>query len=203
MLKFLTLSLFICSVLAQAAPYQSFYDYKLQEFTTMKQSKLIFLGDSLTMRHNWSNFKASNMGIDGDTTAGVLSRMHLASEADTIVLMISVNDILNQVPLSKIQNNYTKILNNFSKEQNIYILSLLPVIDDKLTKKINQEIKTINKWLKIEVEKRGYSYVDLYPHFLDTNKKGLAKPLTTDGIHLSPKAYKLWERNLKELLSSD
>ena len=66
----------------------------------MLKSKLVFLGDSLTMRHNWSNFKATNMGIDGDTTAGVLSRMHLASEAETIVLMISVNDILNQIPLN-------------------------------------------------------------------------------------------------------
>jgi len=168
----------------------------------MSNAKLVFLGDSLTMRHNWSTFKAANMGIDGDTTAGVLSRMHLSSKAQTIVLMISVNDILNQVPLVKIQANYTKILDKFSKTQTIYILSLLPVIDDKLTKKINTEIKTINKWLKTEVKKRGYTYVDLYPYFLDTNKKGLAKPYTTDGIHLTSKAYKVWEGRLKEVLYS-
>ena len=167
----------------------------------MKKSKLVFLGDSLTMRHNWSNFKASNMGIDGDTTAGVFSRMHLTTQADTIVLMIGVNDILNQIPLSNIQRNYTKILNNFSKGQKIYVLSLLPVIDDKLTKKINQDIKTINKWLEGEVTKRAYTYVKLYPHFLDNNQKGLAKPFTTDGIHLTPNAYKVWEKNLKVQLS--
>jgi len=169
----------------------------------MSKSKLVFLGDSLTMRHNWSNFKAANMGIDGDTTSGLLSRMHLSSHADTIVLMISVNDILNNIPLSKIQTNYTKILNTFSQTQKIYVLSLLPVIDDKLTKKINQDIRQMNKWLEAKVKEKEYTFVNLYPLFLDTSKKGLAKPYTTDGIHLTPKAYKLWEKYLKKRLSSD
>ena len=169
----------------------------------MPKSNLVFLGDSLTMRHNWSNFKASNMGIDGDTTGGIYSRMHQSSHAHTIVLMISVNDILNQVPLFKIQTNYTKILNAFGKEQKIYILSLLPVINEKLTKKINQDIKAMNKWLELEVKKRDYTYVNLYPYFLDKEGKGLAKTYTTDGIHLSAKAYKVWEKNLKKALPLD
>ena len=80
---------------------KSFYDFKLQEFAQMKNTKLIFLGDSLTMRHNWSNFTASNMGIDGDSTKGLLSRMHLSYNAQTVVFMIGVNDILNQVPRSE------------------------------------------------------------------------------------------------------
>lgn len=199
MLKFLTLSLLVCSLWAKA-PYQTFYDYKLQEFEAMKQSDLVFLGDSLTMRHNWSNFGASNMGIDGDTTAGVLSRMHLASEAKAIVLMIGVNDILNQLPLVRIQSNYTKILKKFSHDQKIYILSLLPVIDTAQTRKINQDIRTLNKWLQIQAEEYGFEFIKLYPEFLDKQGKGLKKDLTTDGIHLTPKAYKLWEKLLKNNL---
>ncbi len=199
MLKFLTLSLLVCSLWAKA-PYQTFYDYKLQEFKAMKQSDLVFLGDSLTMRHNWSNFGASNMGIDGDTTAGILSRMHLASEAKTIVLMIGVNDILNQIPLVRIQSNYTKILKKFSHDQKIYILSLLPVIDTPQTRKINQDIKTLNKWLQTQTQEYGFEFVKLYPEFLDKQGKGLKEDLTTDGIHLTPKAYKLWERLLKNNL---
>lgn len=199
MLKFLTLSLLVCSLWAKA-PYQTFYDYKLQEFEAMKQSSLVFLGDSLTMRHNWSNFGASNMGIDGDTTAGILSRMHLASEAKTIVLMIGVNDILNQLPLVRIQSNYTKILKKFSHDQKIYILSLLPVIDTAQTRKINQDIRTLNKWLQIQAEEYGFEFIKLYPEFLDKQGKGLKKDLTTDGIHLTPKAYKLWEKLLKNNL---
>jgi len=199
MSKFLTLSLLVCSLWA-AVRYQSFYDHKLQEFAAMKQSDLVFLGDSLTMRHNWSDFRASNMGIDGDTTAGVLSRMHLASGAKTIVLMIGVNDILNQIPLNVIQRNYTKILKNFSPEQRIYVLSLLPVIDAKETKSINQKIRTLNRWLASEVKKESLSYIDLYPDFLDKNNQGLKENLTTDGIHLTPQAYKVWSKILQTKL---
>jgi len=199
MLKFLTLSLLVCSLWARA-PYQTFYDYKLQEFEAMKQSDLVFLGDSLTMRNNWSEFKASNMGIDGDTTAGILSRMHLATQAKTIVLMIGVNDILNQTPLVRIQSNYTKILRKFSNDQKVYILSLLPVIDATQTRKINQDIRTLNKWLEIQSKEYGFEHINLYPKFLDKNKKGLKEEFTNDGIHLTPKAYRLWGTLLKERL---
>ena len=166
----------------------------------MKKSELVFLGDSLTMRHNWSNFKASNMGIDGDTTNGILERIHLASQAKSIVLMIGVNDILNQVSIKRIQENYSKILDSFSSEQEITILSLLPVIDTKQTKAINQDIKTINRWLKSRTDKNNLRFIDLYPHFLDSDKKGLKNTFTTDGIHLTAKAYKLWENLLKDKL---
>jgi lysophospholipase L1-like esterase len=199
MLKFLTLSLLVCSLWARA-PYQTFYDYKLQEFEAMKQSDLVFLGDSLTMRHNWSEFKASNMGIDGDTTAGILSRMHLADQAKTIVLMIGVNDILNQTPIIAIQRNYSKILQKFSNDQKVYILSLLPVIEATQTRKINQDIKTVNKWLEVQTKQYGFEYINLYPKFLDKNKKGLKEEFTNDGIHLTPKAYRLWGIILKESL---
>ena len=186
-----------CLVWGKQNTYQTFYDYKLQEFEAMKQSDLVFLGDSLTMRHNWSNFGASNMGIDGDTTAGILSRMHLASDAKTIVLMIGVNDILNQVPLVRIQSNYTKILRKFSHDQKIYILSLLPVIDAAQTRKINQDIRTLNKWLQTQTKEYGFDYISLYPEFLDKDRKGLKAEFTTDGIHLTTKAYKLWSKLLQ------
>ena len=166
----------------------------------MKKSDLIFLGDSLTMRNNWSSFKASNMGIDGDTTSGILSRLHHTKEAKRIVLMIGVNDILNQIPLIKIQENYIKILNSFSPKQEITILSLLPVIDDRGTKSINQDIKTMNRWLKLQTDKKKYDYINLYPSFLDANKKGLKNAFTTDGIHLTVKAYKMWEKILRDRL---
>jgi len=169
----------------------------------MKKLKLVFLGDSLTMRHKWSAFKASNLGIDGDTSAGVLKRVSQTYKADTIVLMIGVNDILQNIHLSKIQENYSKILDSFSKKQSIYILSLLPVIDDRATKSINEKIKTMNNWLKKKAKEKKLPFINLYPSFLDTNKKGLAKIYTTDGIHLTAKAYKLWEATLKDTLKLD
>ncbi len=203
MLKFLTLSLFFCGFVADASPYQSFYAYKLQEFEQMSNTKRVFLGDSLTMRHNWSGFKAANMGIDGDTTAGVLRRIHQTHSADTIVLMIGVNDILNQLPLITIQKNYMKIFKSFTSDQKVYLLSLLPVIDDKQTKTINQQIRTLNRWLKEEVKKHDISFIDLYPLFLNSSETGLDRQFTSDGIHLTSKAYTVWEGQIKKVLTKD
>ena len=193
----ISLSPFPSALLKAEAPYQyPFYQQELQEIKQMKTSKIIFLGDSLTHRHNWSNFKASNMGIDGDTTDGVLARMRLSQKAETIVLMIGANDILQRTSMSKIQKNYTNILSNFKKHQNIYLLSVLPVIDDRQTKALNQDILTLNRWLKIEAKKQKMSFVNFHPHFLVG--KGLNPSLTTDGIHLTNKGYKLWEKLLKD-----
>lgn len=166
----------------------------------MNRSELIFLGDSLTMRHNWSAFKAANMGIDGDTTEGILSRLHHTKGAKKIVLMIGVNDILNQIPSKQIQKNYLKILHSFSPQQEIIILSLLPVVNMKGTQLINQEIRTINRWLKLQTKNLDFSFINFYPDFLDDTKKGLKKSFTTDGIHLTASAYRLWEKLLKNTL---
>ena len=191
------LSPFPSALLKADAPYQyPFYQQELQEIKQMKASKTIFLGDSLTHRHNWSNFKASNMGIDGDTTDGVLARMRLSEKAETIVLMIGANDILQRTSISKIQKNYSKILGQFKPHQNIYVLSVLPVIDDKQTKALNQDILSLNRWLKTEVKKNKMHFINFHPHFLQG--KGLAHPLTTDGIHLTAKGYKLWEKLLRD-----
>jgi len=200
MLKFLTLSIVLVSSLLALSPYEAFYQNKVQELSFMKKTKLVFLGDSLTMRDNWSAFKASNLGIDGDTTKGVLKRISQTSGADTIVLMIGVNDILQGIHLSQTQDHYTKILSSLKKEQTVYILSLLPVIDDRQTKTINQNIKSMNKWLITKAKKEGLTYLNLYPLFLDNSQKGIKKEFTTDGIHLTAKAYKLWESNLKNIL---
>lgn len=200
MSKFLTLSLLLCSLWAEAPFGHPFYQHRLQEIEQMQRSDLVFLGDSLTRRNNWSAFNASNMGIDGDTTEGVFSRIRFVKEAKRVVLMIGVNDILKQTPLAAIQKNYTKILNSFHKEQEIYILSLLPVVDAAQTKAINKEIKNLNKWLKTEVREHRFHYIELYPHFLDARARGLKESFTSDGIHLTPQAYALWERLLKKEL---
>lgn len=201
MLKFPTHSILLVSSLLALSPYQTFYQTKIQDLSLMKKEKRVFLGDSLTMRHNWSAFKASNLGIDGDTTQGVLKRISQATQAQNIVLMIGVNDILQNAQVTKIQNNYIKILDSFNKDQTIYVLSLLPVLHQKQTISINQKIKEMNKWLQTETTKRHIIYINLYPSFLDKEKKGLSHVYTTDGIHLTTKGYKLWEKTLKNILS--
>jgi len=41
----------------------------------------------------------------------------------------------------------------------------------------------------------------MYPNFLDKDQKGLKKTYTNDGIHLTSKAYMVWEKILQKEFS--
>jgi lysophospholipase L1-like esterase len=193
MLRFLTLNLLLSLLVIHAqAPYHlSFYQKQLAKVQQMQVKPLVLLGDSLTHRHHFHDFNATNMGIDGDTTDGVLSRLSLTHDAKKIILMIGVNDILNGTPLNRIQRNYSKIFESIPPEQELLILSLLPVIHNSQTLQINAQIRTLNSWLVTQSQIHQRSFINLYPHFSDG--KGLKTEFTDDGIHLLKPAYTLWE----------
>jgi len=198
MSKFVTLSLLWILplwLLAEAPTGYPYYQKKLYELKQMKQTDLLFLGDSLTDYHDWGHFgKHFNAGIAGDTTDGLLYRMEyiLDKKPATVVLMIGINDLLQGVSLEQLKQNYLKILDSLKKIKQLIILSTLPVIDDTQTREINDRVVALNIFLKIEAKKRGAEYVDLYSHFIDS-KKGLMKEYTIDGVHLNDNGYKLWE----------
>ena len=52
----------------------------------------------------------------------------------------------------------------------------------------------------MQMNRENFTYVNFYPHFLDERQQGLRKEFTTDGIHLTAKAYRLWEKLLKSEL---
>jgi len=205
MLKFVTLSFLLGSVwlYAQAPIQHPYYQKKLYEFQQMKKNDLIFLGDSLTDYHNWRHFGLHhNAGIAGDTTDGLLYRLHytLTKKPHTIVLMIGINDLLQGVALTQIKQNYSKVLDALSEIDQLIILSTLPVIADAQTEQINDNVIALNVFLKIEAKKRQMDYVDLYIHFANNND-GLQERYTVDGVHLNDDGYLLWEDGLKKLLN--
>ena len=167
-----------------------------------KKSDLIFIGDSLTQFHDWSSFGAHhNAGIAGDTTDGLLYRLHytLDKKPTTVVLMIGINDLLQGQYLEIIQQNYQNILKHFQAIENVYLLSILPIEIMKQTTQINKDIIALNHFLKKEASDRGYLFVDLYSNMVDENS-GIKDELSSDGVHLTSEAYKIWEKVLKNHL---
>ena len=166
-----------------------------------QNSNLVFLGDSLTEFHDWSNFGPhTNAGIAGDTTGGVLFRLDgiLKNKPKTIILMIGVNDLLNGTPVSQVKKNYSNILDKLSSIGNVIILSTLPIGDFYGSDITNDEILDLNSFLKSECKKRSFKYIDLYSSFADKNSR-LKDELSTDGVHLSEKGYELWENILSSV----
>ena len=167
-----------------------------------KHSNLIFIGDSLTQFHDWSNFGAHhNAGIAGDTTDGLLYRLHysLEKKPTTIVLMIGINDLLQGQYLDTIQSNYQNILRQLQAVQTVYLLSILPIEMMQQATQINEEIITLNHFLEQETTEKGYHFIDLYSELVDSHSS-MREGLSSDGVHLTPKAYEIWEKVLKNHL---
>jgi len=167
-----------------------------------KQADLVFLGDSLTDFHNWANFgKHHNAGIAGDTTDGLLYRLHytLEKKPKTLVLMIGINDLLQGQDVETMKKNYQKIFEKIGVVDTVVILSLLPVQMMAQTYEINEKVIVLNHFLKKESKERGFTFGNLYSSMAD-KEGGIKEGFTSDGVHLTPEAYKVWEKALKTLL---
>lgn len=166
------------------------------------QNGLIFLGDSLTAFHDWSVFgKHRNAGIPGDTTDGLLQRLHYTLEKKpvTLVLMIGINDLLQGQDIDTMKRNYQKIFEQIGVIDRVVLLSLLPVQMVPRTQLINEQIIRLNHFLKRECAQRGFVFGDLYRDMVD-REGGIKDSFTSDGVHLTPEAYKIWEEALKTVL---
>jgi len=167
-----------------------------------EKNRLVFLGDSLFQFHNFSNFNPQhNAGIAGDTSDGILYRLHytLDKKPTALVLMIGINDLLQMQYVEIIQENYLKIFAKLDALEKVYICSVLPVdlINDNFN--INEKIIVLNHFLRTEAEQRAYVYIDIYKEMVGDDG-GIQKELSSDGVHLTAKAYEILERVLENHL---
>ncbi len=183
----------------------SYFQEKYNEPKPMKQTDLIFLGDSLIDWHNWRLFGSHyNAGIAGDTTDGILYRIHTIQQRKphTVILMIGVNDLLSGISLEEVKRNYSRILDALSGIKQLIILSTLPVADMYQADQINKDVISLNVFLKNEVKKRKLYYIDLHSSFVG-NHSEIQQQYTIDGVHLSNQGYLLWEKILSKEFPAD
>lgn len=186
------------------------------EYRKIKKTRYssLFFGDSMT-----ENFKqympesdsVKNMGISGDFSVGLIKRIDnvINFQPDKIFIMIGINDIIEKVPLSEIEDNYLKILELIKKKcpfTKIYIQSTLPTVGLRSllnsSKSINKTVQKLNTFLKETAIEKNIVYIDMYSDFINDNNE-LRSELTTDGIHLSKKGYLIWKSHLKDYITVD
>jgi len=210
------LSLLFVNVNAQTKPYDSTYrpgKYKelVQRFADEPVTKrdYIFLGNSITAGADWSKLlnlpHARNRGISGDITFGVLERLQevIDRKPAKVFVLIGINDISRNIPDSLILRNYRTIIDRIrkgSKKTNIYFYTLLPVNAsfEKFKNHYGKDEHIL--YLNDEIRKlkaKNVTVIDLYPHFLDGDKK-LNAALTKDGLHLISAGYDVWAKVLNE-----
>lgn len=172
--------------------------------------RVIFLGNSITEMGNWrevlNDSTVINRGIGGDITFGVLKRLEdiTVREPSKVFILLGINDIGKDIPEAVIMSNYLKIvkeIQNKCPQTKIFIQSVLPVNPtiqgfpqhyDK-----EHKILKLNELLKGYADSSGYTYVDLFPLFVNTDQH-LEPRYTFEGLHLRPEAYVVWANYLKK-----
>ncbi|MDZ7956408.1 MAG: SGNH/GDSL hydrolase family protein [Aulosira sp. DedQUE10] len=164
----------------------------------------IILGDSLSMWFPDEKLPSGklwlNQGISGDTSGGVLRRLAAFSETrpDVIYVMAGINDLRKGVSDEVILRNHRQIMRrlrqNHPKAQ-IIIQSILPT---RLPTISNQRIRHLNAQLTQMAKQEKVSYVNMYRWFTDF-EGNLRLELTTDGLHLSPDGYEVWQAALEQI----
>jgi lysophospholipase L1-like esterase len=174
------------------------------------KGQTIFLGNSITEMGKWKELtgipSVVNRGIGGDITFGVLQRLGeiIQRQPAKLFMLIGINDIGKDIPDEKIADNCRKIIARVKAESPatvIFLQSILPVNPAvrRFPQHYDKEDHVVhtNALLRKVAEESNVRFVNLYPLFLNGQQR-LDESLTTDGLHLNEKAYKIWVDFLKE-----
>jgi lysophospholipase L1-like esterase len=158
-----------------------------------RHAAVVMLGDSITAFADWNallpSFDIVNRGISGDTTAGVLKRIGsiVAMRPHCIAVMLGINDIMLGRDLQQTVGDYETIISQLASSATTVLAqsTLLPEKDFTRFRQpviqLNQSIETICR------QSSDCRYIDLNPTLASS---GTIE--TVDGIHLTPKSYRLW-----------
>jgi lysophospholipase L1-like esterase/glycerophosphoryl diester phosphodiesterase len=206
---------------AQEAKWDSTYrpgnfKLKVEQFASYPNSSsdIIFLGNSITAGVDWNELlgrnDVRNRGISGDISFGVLERLSEVTEGKPakVFILIGINDISRNVPDSFIVRNYRLMVSRIKAESprtQIYFQTLLPVNNEftQFKNHYNKDahILFVNDELRKLAAKEKITLTDLYPRFLNADKK-LDSKYTQDGLHLNAAGYKVWKEILVHYLDN-
>ena len=196
-------------------PYvPEFYAKRVALFNneSIVSGKVIFLGNSITQFGDWKKLLKDsfviNRGIAGDITFGVLNRLDdvIARQPSRLFVKIGINDIAKDIPEEVIVANIVTIVQKVkagSPKTQIFVHSILPTNDSVKNEypnayNKNGQVVKVNRQLKSNATKFGYTYIDLYKTFSDKKGKLSVKYAEADGLHLNKAGYLKWVEVLKK-----
>jgi len=138
-----------------------------------------------------------NQSISGDTTAGIMQRVaaFAGTRPTTIHLLAGANDLKNGVPETQIVRNMqqtVRLLRQQHPQAKIVIYSVLPTRRAEIG---NEQVRSLNARLALLSQQSQVEYRDINQWFQD-EWGHLRQDLTTDGLHLNPQGYALWQQAL-------
>ena len=130
-----------------------------------------------------------NMGMDGDSTSGMINRFAMSvtpEKPEYVVIMGGLNDLFTRVPDDDVYRNLVQ-LTQLSREIGAepIMLSTTPVAG---AVDFNERIEALNDRLAGYCEENRVRFIDLFSELLGDGV--LAKEFSNDGVHLSDGGYK-------------
>lgn len=186
--------------------YNEFYYQRSSLFSLLpvKQTDIVFLGDSQTNGCEWSellgNPDVKNRGISSDVIQGFADRVDpiIAGKPRKIFILGGVNDVSHNLTADSIAAAMESLIVRIkegSPSTRVYLQSLLPINNDFGRYKgiVGKErvIVEANKLLREMACRQGVTWIDLYSRMADADGK-LRKELTNDGLHLLGEGYLVW-----------
>jgi lysophospholipase L1-like esterase len=176
-----------------------------------------FLGDSITHAWEWdgkdvwardfSRWKAQGFGIGGDQTRHVLWRLAngelIPAKPKVVVLMIGTNNMASKeyTPdlTAKSIREIVDVILKGSPRTKILLLDIFPraaTPDDWSRRYVND----VNGYMDHQRWPKSVTRMSLARHFMDESQT-VSREVMPDLLHLSPAAYDLWARAIREKIA--
>lgn len=174
---------------------------------------IVFVGNSITdggeFSELFSDHHIKNRGINSDVIDGVYERIDnvLAGKPAKIFLLIGINDISHNLPVSALIEKYDRLVNKIihdSPSTKLYVQSVMPINNDFLRYKnlIGKEniLIEFNDALKKLAIKKNVMFIDLWESLADPDSGKLKPEYTNDGLHLTGDGYLQWAARINEFI---
>jgi lysophospholipase L1-like esterase len=165
--------------------------------------KYAFVGDSLTTNCDWrweiGSLSVLNLAVGGTDIRDIARQSIRARElrANFILVEAGVNDvILESSPTERIGYDFDYLLQQIPVGQKT-VVTLIPFVSDH---SFTEKIEAANATISSLVKPRGLPIIDLNP---ELSSQGVRRPeMTTDGVHLTHHACRVWADEIRAALNS-
>ncbi len=173
--------------------------------------KLVCLGDSLTYGYgvrrseawpallaNRHKIEVLNKGVNGDATAGMLSRFYrdvVLQKPSHVFIMGGGNDLMWEAPLFLIKANIASMVQQSFHEGILPILGVQTPIPAEMAEKnwgivksftkVNEGLEEYTEWIYEYARNFKLKVIDFYKPFINEDGS-VKKEYYLDGLHLTP-----------------
>jgi lysophospholipase L1-like esterase len=180
------------------------YERKVKRFLLMESCEYVIVGDSMI-----DYFKPTKpwcmQGIAGDTTVGVLNRLHAIKHVNPkrAIIHVGTNDlVLTDLTLEETLN-HMKVIKHELDTIEVLFCTPMPVDESAMSEnnrlRTNDKLMTLRNMMLEAFDKKHI--IDIYPLFY---QDGLPTSLHVgDGLHLNKEGYQRFEHVLIPYMSGD